>query len=501
MTVRMQSIVIRRTILAWVILLGSFALAQTPASRPLHGSSLVDSALGARRFIGFGRSNQPTGFGGPYYPIAADLNGDGNADLVNLDGFNSGTTSQLSVLLGNGDGTFGQHVDYDVPYFAVAPVVSDFTGDGVPDIAVGNAFADGGLFVLIGNGDGTFHPGDLNSSAPPGASNGVAADINGDGRSDVVYASLLPSELVVMFGNGDGTFADPLIWPVGSPNSANGVAVADFNHDGLPDVAVSLFADDELAIFLNTGTGTLQFEGTFSTGAGPDQIAATDLDADGNIDLAVDASSEVSVLRGNGDGTFQLSSGLMLTGIAGGIAATDLNGDAIPDLVVPRFLNGDTLTVFLGAPGGQFQTPAYFVGTSSVGIAVADFNKDGMVDAALASLNGDAVTILQQSPAVLSPTRLNFGDVQLGSSSTKTLLLHNVGASTIRIHGFRFSGKAIANFTQTNDCPATLNAGQKCRVSVTFAPNSFLTFDAQLALSDSGTRGSQTIVLTGVGVQ
>ena len=304
-------------------------------------------------------------------------NKDGKLDVVAV----GAVGNAISVLLGNGDSTFQPPVDYRVGWSPSVVVVGDFNSDGNLDIAVASfsAFAsicssqcESLVSILLGNGDGTFRPhmdfvtGGL---TPFGMAVG---DFNGDGKLDLVIANAqVPNEAVsVLLGNGDGTFQPPVNYSTGgSPDS---VAVGDFNGDGKPDLAVVSstiggVGGSYLSILLNRGDGTFQAPVSYATADVPSSVFVSDLNSDGRPDLIVICGSGMSVLLGNGNGTFQqhidyTTGGSPGTGgIEGGsLVVAYFNGDGKPDVALTvgfqtlavAFGNGDD--VFCGYCGQSF---------------------------------------------------------------------------------------------------------------------------------------------------
>jgi hypothetical protein len=173
----------------------------------------------------------------PNAVAVADLNRDGIPDVV-VSNFGSNT---VSVLLGNGDGTFQAAQNFNTGSGPDAVTAGDFNGDGIPDLAVANQ-KDGTVSILLGNGNGTFKSG----VAYPAASLPLAlamGDFNGDGKTDLAVgdATALSGNVSLLFGNGDGTFQSPANFSVGTNNATPGVVAGDFNRDGRLDLAVPNF--------------------------------------------------------------------------------------------------------------------------------------------------------------------------------------------------------------------------------------------------------------------
>src|SRR6267143_1127199 len=328
----------------------------------------------------------------PFSVTAGDFNGDGKLDLAVA---NEGSNN-VSVLLGNGDGTFRAAADYSVGAQPFSVTAGDFNGDGKPDLAVANAGSNN-VSVLLGNGDGTFQAA-VSYAVGSGPVSLVSGDFNGDGKFDLAAANESGNNVSVLLGNGDGTFPSPASYGAGlQPWS---VTSADFNGDGKPDLAVVNNGSYTVSVLLGNGDGTFQAAVSYSVGSAlPVSVTSGDFNGDGKLDLAValQATDRVSVLLGNGDGTFQAAVPYAVGSGPLSVASGDFNGDGNLDLATANRTN---VSVLLGNGDGTFQ-PAVGYGTESSrrSVTIADFNGDGKLDLALAGgtnpgTNDNSVNVL-----------------------------------------------------------------------------------------------------------
>jgi len=274
----------------------------------------------------------------PRSVAVADFNGDGYPDLAVA---NEGSNT-VSVLLGNGDGTFQAAVTYPVGTKPVFVAVGKFNleNNGYPDLAVAN-YEDvpGDVSVLVGNGDGTFKAAVTYEVGTDPFSVAVG-DFNGDGYPDLAVANFGSNTVSVLVGNGDGTFKAQATFGVGAEPVS--VAVGKFNlENGYPDLVVANYGDatGDVSVLLGNGDGTFKAAVTYDTGDEPYSVAVGDFNGDGNPDLAVAnfGAHNVSVLLGNGDGTFQPQA-IFGAGInPSSVAMGDFNGDGKTDLAVANF--------------------------------------------------------------------------------------------------------------------------------------------------------------------
>jgi len=455
-----------------------FFEATLPTSAAAFGTSTALSAL----------QGSPNGF------AIGDLNGDGILDLVVA--YSGG--SNISVLLGKGDGTFQTPVNYAAGSQPSVVAVADFNGDGKVDIAVGNIDnSNPSISILLGNGDGTFQPA-VNYSVPCCPSSVAVGDFNEDGRLDLVTATDAAS---VLLGNGDGTFQPVLNYPAGS-NTAT-VAVGDFNGDGHLDLAVANNGGNNVSVLLGNGDGTFQSSLDYPVGNGPFTVVAGDFNGDGILDLAVTnfGDNTVSVLLGNGNGTFQSAVNYPAAGAPWGMTVADFNGDGNLDLAV---VIGPTQILF-GKGDGTFELAAAFYGGGDVAnpdsIVAGDFTEQGRLDLVRTDVGASSAAELVQSMLAPSATSVEF-PLQLlqVKSAAKDVMLTNVGTQLINIGGIAFTGTNAAEFSQTDTCGSSLAPETTCSISIGFTPTQVGPRTAALAITNSAAGSPQSIGLNGVGV-
>jgi FG-GAP-like repeat/RTX calcium-binding nonapeptide repeat (4 copies) len=357
----------------------------------------------------------------PQAVLTADFNGDDKLDLAVV----NYSSSDVSVLLGNGDGTFRQPALTSATGSGPLSVaVGDFNADGKLDLATANA---GDVSVLLGNKDGTFQA--ATSIGVVGNPTSVAVgDFNGDGTLDLGVASNVyhpgtpgtygywvgdyysgytyypgdpgtPSYTEgyanVLLGTGTGSFAAPMASYLGYGYHVS-AAVADFNGDGAPDFAAANCDSWTVSVLVGNGAGNLSGLIDFSAGAYPFSVAAGDVNGDLKTDLvtANAYAHDVSVLLGDGLGGFGAAQNYAVGSELTSFVLGDFNHDTKLDIATANFAD-DNVSVLRGNGDGTFSAAMNSAaGPGAYAIAAGDFNGDGWLDVATANPNGDNVSVL-----------------------------------------------------------------------------------------------------------
>jgi archaellum component FlaF (FlaF/FlaG flagellin family) len=383
--------------------------------------------------------------------VAGDFNRDGKLDVAVV-------SNELDILLGNGDGTFQLAGDYSAGVFCNTVAMGEFNGDQRLDLAVTNV-SGSQIYVFLGNGDGTFQ-----SEAPLYADLPSAiqvADLNGDGKADLVFVSetqLIPSNvLAVMPGNGDGTFQPATNYQKFKEGAM--LVVGDFNGDHKPDVAVADYLGQAVDVLLNTGV--VSFSPTTPVTFAPQLVGTT--------------SGAQNVTLTNNGGTVLTISTMRIRG--------------------PFQLAGGTTCATSVAPGASCTLSFVFqpitIGSSAGQLSISD---SASTKPQVIELKGNGTVIN------LSPTQLNFGPQKVGTkSAVHNVTVTNTGSAAVNVASVFITGTAHRDYAETNTCRSQIDPGASCTISVTFTPTQTGTRTALVGIIDNGGGSPQDAHLTGTG--
>lgn len=375
----------------------------------LSGSGVTSPLISQVNRGNFVRTDFGTGRS-PAAVVAADFNEDNRLDLAVA----NQTDNTVSILLGNGDGTFGTRVDFPTGTEPAAVVAADFNADSHLDLAVVNQNCpatpcpSGSVSILFGDGRGGFTP----QPSPPAVGTSPVAIVAGDfnpagdpsraAKIDLAVANQGSNSITILLNNGSGTFT-PAPSPIPTGRAPVALAAGDFNGDGRLDLAVVNQGDNTVSIFLGNGDGTFTPQpNPLATGAGPAAIAAADFNSDGNLDLAVanQTDNTVSIFLGNGNGTFGAKTDFPTGTGPVSMTVADFNIDGVQDLAVAD-KTANTVSILLGLGNGTFAPKLDFTtGNTPVSVAHGDFNRDGLPDVAIANQADNTVSVILNSSSI-----------------------------------------------------------------------------------------------------
>jgi len=360
----------------------------------------------------------------PFAIVSGDFNQDNFLDLATANGDNS-----VSILLGDGLSNFTIINKFDL-LEGITPQslqTADINQDGLLDLIAANSSSNN-LSALLGDGTGNF----INLTTLPlplakGVQNLITADFNLDNKLDLATANQTSGDISVLLNNCtvtcSGTFANAnniTISDIAGPQSST---IADFNRDGLLDLATANPGNGNISLLLATGNNSFSGTNNFATGGiQPFSLTNGDFNRDGNFDIAtVDvATNNVYVLLGDGTGNLGVSNTTQLTSSQPvAILTADFNRDGLLDLATAN-AGSNTISLLFGLGDGTFNIPIDFNLNGGIGpfsLIAEDFNRDGSLDLATANLGSNTISILLGSPFGFSLVN-NFG---VGSSSPRAI--------------------------------------------------------------------------------
>ncbi|CAM4908496.1 unnamed protein product [Rotaria socialis] len=359
---------------------------------------------------------------GPNSVTIGYLNNDSHLDIIVANGW----ADNVGVFLGNGDGTFSRQTSYSTGFYSspYSAVLADVNLDGRLDIVVANLDADN-IGILLGYGDGTFANSETYSTGSNSEPCSVAiGDLNNDNKLDIVVANYHANNIGILLGYGDGTFSTQTTYFTGSSSSPNSVAIGDFNNDHYLDIVIALSDYSYIGIVLGHGNGTFSDQVLYSTGsrATSSSVSIGDFNNDNRLDIAATISSYwtngIGIFLGDGNGSFGIMT-LFVTGFGSSPYWTtigDFNNDNNLDVVVANS-GTNNVGIFFGLGDGTFlDQEIYSTGGSSqpYSAAVGDFNNDIRLDITVANFGTFNIGVFL---GVDVPTFISVETYSTGSSS------------------------------------------------------------------------------------
>src|SRR5262245_1854667 len=395
-----------------------------------------------------------------------DFNQDGKPDLV----VSNITTNDVTVLLGNGNGGFSAAPQSPVATLGNSPErvsVADLNSDGQLDLVTANSLSSN-VSILLGKGDGTFQNA-ANSPLPvaTNASSVSIADLNLDGKMDLLVSDSATNKVQLFLGDGAAAFSEASGSPITTGFSPFWAAVADFNLDGRPDFAVANRGANTVSVELNSCSAQPCGGISFTVAAGSPfsaqnrALVTADFNLDGKLDVAAVShdTNNLSILLGNGSGGFTAAAGSPINDGAGSLSLTsgDFNRDGKPDLAVARS-GSSGVSILIGNGTGAFSAPQLVGGLSITfpqWVAVADFNRDGKPDVVTVAIGGVFIllgdgagdfAIAPNSPAATGSSPKSLVVADFNGDAKSDVAVANSGSNNVTV----LLGDGMGGLSQAN---------------------------------------------------
>lgn len=414
----------------------------------------------------------------PFSVAIGDFNRDGKQDMVTA----NYAGNDVSVRLGNGDGTFHMAGSVPVGNNPNAVAVGDFNGDGNQDIAVSNFFSNS-VSIRLGDGTGGFvNHTEVNVGVLP--SYVAVGDFNADGKQDIAAVITGNTTVAIRLGDGSGNFSGSASAALGS--GAFSIAIADFNADGIQDIASADYNMDTVSINLGDGLGGFYLASQIEVGINPYAIAAADFNKDGFTDIATANfnGDNVSIRMGDGTGNFGGSTEVPVGDGPGSIAVGDFNGDGNPDFTTAEY-SGNSVSVILGNGSGSFSGTIQMALPGNPYLAVVgDFNADGRQDIAVSTNNNTVSVIIGNGVEINvqgnntdipdgadSATIINGTEFGTGNNTVRSFTIQNQGMENLQVYNMYMSGDHASLYSISGlSLPAIILPGQSATFLVSFSP-------------------------------
>ena len=439
-------------------------------------------------------------------PKIGDFNNDGFQDIVS-----GTTTSQFSVVLGNGIGDFGTAINTTTTRTSISDlVIGDFNGDGNQDVATTH-YSSGKAAVFLGNGDGTFTNGQQSINVGVGPQSISVGDFNEDGKQDIAVANQNygnGGSVSILIGDGLGVFTETTSVVAGL--NSKDVVIGDFNEDGHQDLATTNPGDNTVSINLGNGDGTFGLKTNISVGTNPVGIAIGDFNNDEIQDFTTTnyVDNTVSIVLGQGSGTFATAISVTVGTDPWYVTIGDFNGDGNQDIVSANRTTNN-ISVRLGDGQGGFSgTSELAVGNAPQSLAIGDLNQDGLQDiiainyilfgaSADINLQGNSESIIAGTTTASTTNDTDFGETSDYTSTTKTYTIQNTAITPLTVNSIVISGTDATDFVVGGiTLPATLVAETNSTFTVTLTSASLGEKTATVTIyNDDCDEGGYTFVV------
>ena len=383
-----------------------------PMRRITHALALLLALAGTAlaTAFGFGTSSQIAVTNtASQWACCGSFKNNGKLDVCAI-----GALTNLSYLPGNGDGTFGTKSDLTTAGGSTCVACADLRNNGKLDLVVCSGATTNFLSTFLGNGDGTFGArADVACTHPSFVALG---DLDGDGKPDAVVVSFSDNNVKVLINNGSGAFGAPTNFTTGT-NPAE-VALADVDGDGKLDIVTANYGAATISVLLGNGAGSFGAKHDYTSVTGCYGVVIGDVNHDGFLDVvtsiygATGTGNQVSVMLNTGAGQFPTHTEYTTQTVPLGIALADFNGDGLLDIVTCNYTGANSVSVLLGVGDGSFPSHTEYTigGTQPThNPVIGDFNGDGKLDIVTPNTGSSNFSILLQNTTDVRGLNYAFG--------------------------------------------------------------------------------------------
>lgn len=442
-----------------------------------------------------------------------DFNEDGHLDVATA----NSESDDVSVLLGNGNGTFRSGYSFGVGQSPMFLATEDLDRDGTLDLIVAETGSDR-VAVLLGKGNGFFEE-PVPYPSGKGPTFLTLGDVDGDEDQDIVvvnsgrFGHYQPFSWSVLLNNGGGAFALAQHVEEQDRNGLfpTGASLEDLDDDGFPDLTLTWSQpswrtpNGYVSALRNRGQGTFAAWRTIQAGFTLSAVTQTDVNADGNLDLIVTSlfTDSIKLLLQLSPGQYTKPANMEVGFSPVALSYKDLDGDGYRDLIATNRAS-DSTSILLGRGDGSFQPAGHYaVGAVPTAMGIEDFDHDGSPDIVTANSGSDDVSILLSGKAVipsisLSAEAVRFSvDVDTPARRTHQLTVSNVGLGSLSIADIVLEGSRAFSIERESCAGATLATGKFCALPIHFESTASGRHQALLRIFDNAPGGPRIVTLSG----